>query len=61
MKNKAFSLRMPEDLDKQIEMRARLSRRSKNAQIIHMLETLIDHQVQADRSAFPKAPTSSGL
>lgn len=54
MKTKAFSLRMPEDLDRQIEMRARLSRRSKNAQIIHMLETLIDLQVQSDRGVLAK-------
>ncbi len=61
MKIRAFSLRMPEELDKQIEMRARLSRRSKNAQIIHMLETLIDQQVQADRSVLSRVLTSADL
>lgn len=48
MRTRAFSLRLPEEIDKQIEQRARISRRSKNAQIVYMLETLLDRQVKDD-------------
>lgn len=45
---KAFTIRIPQDLHDQIEARAAVSRRTKNAEIVHIIETAIDNQVQAD-------------
>lgn len=45
---KAFTIRIPSDLHDQIEARAVISRRTKNAEIIHILETAIDDQVRRD-------------
>lgn len=45
---KAFTIRIPQDLHDQIEARAAVSRRTKNAEIIHIIETAIDNQVNAD-------------
>lgn len=47
-KMKAFTIRIPSDLHDQIEARAAISRRTKNAEIIHILETAIDEQVSRD-------------
>ena len=47
-KMKAFTIRIPTDLHDQIEARAAISRRTKNAEIIHILETAIDEHVAQD-------------
>jgi hypothetical protein len=49
-KMKAFTIRIPADLHDQIEARAIINRRTKNAEIIHILETAIDEQVARDLS-----------
>jgi len=49
-KMKAFTIRIPVDLHDQIEARAAISRRTKNAEIIHILETAIDEHVAQDIS-----------
>lgn len=49
-KLKAFTIRIPADLHDQIEARAIINRRVKNAEIIHILETAIDEQVARDLS-----------
>jgi predicted DNA-binding protein len=49
-KMKAFTIRIPQDLHDQIEARAVINRRTKNAEIIHILETAIDEQVARDLS-----------
>lgn len=43
-KLKAFTIRIPTDLHDQIEARAVVSRRTKNAEIIHILETAISEE-----------------
>lgn len=43
-----FSLRLPEALAKQIDERAKLSRRPRNYQIVLMLEQMLDLMVQKD-------------
>lgn len=43
-----FSLRLPEALAKQVDDRAKLSRRPRNSQIVLMLEQMIDLLVQKD-------------
>lgn len=45
---KAFTIRIPSELHDQIEARAVISRRTKNAEIIHIIETAIDDQVRRD-------------
>ncbi len=47
-KMKAFTIRIPADLHDQIEARAMVNRRTKNAEIIHILETAIDEHVAID-------------
>lgn len=47
-KMKAFTIRIPTDLHDQIEARAAVNRRTKNAEIIHILETAIDEHVARD-------------
>lgn len=47
-KMKAFTIRIPSELHDQIEARATISRRTKNAEIIHIIETAIDDQVRRD-------------
>lgn len=48
---KAFTVRLPEALNEQIEARAAVNRRFKNDEIIHILETAIDNQVSSDLKA----------
>ncbi|KFG99090.1 hypothetical protein GQ56_0101145 [Burkholderia paludis] len=45
----AFTVRIPITLDVQIKQRARVNRRTRNAEIIHLLETAIDNATSADR------------
>lgn len=45
---KTFSIRIPEELERQIQERAAASRRSRNKQIEFMLTQMIDRQVAAD-------------
>lgn len=49
-KMKAFTIRIPTDLHDQIEARAAVNRRTKNAEIVHILETAIDEAVARDLS-----------
>jgi len=44
----AFTVRMPRSLVEQIEGRASLMRRSRNTEIISLLEKAIDYQVEQD-------------
>ena len=44
----ALTIRIPKSLDDQIKMRARLQKRSRNAEIIFMLEEMIDRSVGRD-------------
>ncbi len=43
-----FSLRLPQNLADQIDVRAQLSRRSRTSEIIMLLETAIDLHVSRD-------------
>ena len=56
---KAFTVRIPQDLHDQIEARSEISRRTKNAEIIHLLETAIDQQVSTDLKAARIGPKAS--
>jgi hypothetical protein len=47
-KLKAFTIRIPADLHDQIQARADINRRKKNAEIIAMLEETIDTSVERD-------------
>jgi predicted transcriptional regulator len=47
-KLKAFTVRLPYDLHDQILARADVNRRTKNAEIIDIIETAIDRQVNTD-------------
>lgn len=58
-KMKAFTIRIPADLHDQIEARAMISRRTKNAEIIHILETAIDEQVNRDLTLARSGPRAS--
>lgn len=53
---KAFTIRIPQDLHDQIEARAVVSRRTKNAEIIHIIETAIDTQVNTDLKLAKSGP-----
>lgn len=44
----AFTVRIPVALSEQINLRKTYSRRSRNAEIIHLLETAIDRSVKSD-------------
>lgn len=55
-KMKAFTIRIPTDLHDQIEARAMINRRTKNAEIIHILETAIDEQVARDLATARSGP-----
>ena len=55
-KMKAFTIRIPSDLHDQIEARAAINRRTKNAEIIHILETAIDEQVARDLATAKSGP-----
>ncbi len=57
-KMKAFTIRIPADLHDQIEARALVNRRTKNAEIIHILETAIDDQVRRDIKLAKSGQTS---
>lgn len=48
---KSFTVRLPERLLKRIEEQARVLRRSRNAQITHMLEQTLDRQDQTYEDA----------
>lgn len=45
---RSFSIRIPDELEAQISNRAAVSRRSRNSQIIVLLEAAIDSAVEAD-------------
>lgn len=45
---RVFSLRVPESLAKQIDQRAAVSRRTRNAEIVLLLEQAIDLNVSRD-------------
>lgn len=55
-KMKAFTIRIPSDLHDQIEARSLINRRTKNAEIIHILETAIDEQVARDLNLARSGP-----
>ncbi|WKV22018.1 hypothetical protein Phage2-1_00017 [Achromobacter phage 2-1] len=44
----AFTLRIPKQLKAQIEMRAKVQHRTRNAEIVHMLTHVIDTAVARD-------------
>jgi hypothetical protein len=48
MQTSDFTLRLPLDLAEQIALRTKYSRRSRNAEITHMLENVIDSSVRQD-------------
>lgn len=48
---RSFSIRIPDELEAQISARAAVSRRSRNSQIIVLLEAAIDSTVAADLEA----------
>jgi hypothetical protein len=41
-----FSLRIPKDLEKQLRERTKITRRSRNAEIIHMIESLFEREAR---------------
>lgn len=45
---KGFTIRIPVTLAEQIEARAEVTHRSRNQEIVHLLETAIDHSVDRD-------------
>lgn len=47
---KVFSLRLPKELARQIDARAKLTRRTRNSEIVSMLETHIDLMVARDQA-----------
>jgi hypothetical protein len=50
-KSKVFSIRMPDELSKTIAQRAAVHRRSRNGEIIYMLESFIADGIQSDLDA----------
>jgi len=44
----AFTLRIPKQLKEQIELRAKIQHRTRNAEIVHMLTHAIDSAVARD-------------
>lgn len=44
----AFTLRLPKSLKSQIDVRARLQHRTRNAEIVHLLIKAIDDSVNED-------------
>ncbi|AJD82911.1 Arc-like DNA binding domain protein [Achromobacter phage JWF] len=46
----AFTLRIPRSLKDQIDTRAKLQHRTRNAEIIHLLSKAIDDSVDSDNS-----------
>lgn len=56
-----FSIRAPKDLIDQIEARAKINRRSRNGEIIHILEQAIERSVEQTLAAMPQeSPSRSG-
>lgn len=53
----AFTVRLPTKLHEQIKMRARVNRRNKNSEIIHLLEQAIDQSVSSDRKLLDAVTT----
>lgn len=48
----AFTVRMPEELEAQIQQRIQFTRRSRNAEIIYLVERALDHtNEQNDQAA----------
>jgi len=58
MKTVAFTIRIPEELVEQIDLRRQFSRRSRNAEITYMLENAIDESVRRDLSLRERDPIS---
>lgn len=57
MKNtQQITVRLPVDLDTQIAQRAELNRRSKNAEIVILLEGAIDSAVQRELNVANRTP-----
>lgn len=56
-----FSVRMPYDLEKKITERTRFTRRSRNAEIMHMLEQLMRREEQDNEAALRAAERSPPL
>lgn len=54
VKEKAFTIRLPEDLADQIDHRAKLQRRSRNSEIAYLLQQAIDASVGADLNLFKR-------
>ena len=48
---KAFTIRISVELHDQIEARAAVNHRTKNAEIVHLIEQAIDQQVTTDLKA----------
>lgn len=48
---KAFTIRISPELHDQIEARAAINHRTKNAEIVHLIEQAIDQQVNTDLKA----------
>lgn len=54
----AFTIRIPVGLSNQIDLRKTYSRRSRNAEIIHLLEMAIDRSVKSDIDLIASGQTS---
>lgn len=57
---RVFSLRVPESLAAQIDQRASISRRTRNAEIVLLLEQAIDHGVDQDRALLAEMKRKAG-
>lgn len=49
--SRAFTVRLPETLVEQIEQRARFTKRSRTAEVEHLLEWAIDEIIRKERVA----------
>lgn len=59
MQSVQITVRLPVDLNAQVTDRARVNRRSRNAEIVTLVEDAIDNQVRRDMEAInSKAPSS---
>lgn len=55
---KVFSVRLPQELAKQIDDRCALNRRTRNAEIVLLLEQAIDLNVARDLKLLGRDPTT---
>lgn len=58
---KAFTIRVPRELVDQIDARAKLNKRKRNAEINVLLETAIDRMVNSDLQVLKKTADQSQI